>query len=248
VLPGGTYDNPLAIGGSPHPPTVTLPLTRLRQQSIQNLEASRQMTAPVTVVAEVDCTNLKAYRDRWREPFQASTGVPLTYLPFFAHATARALKAYPLLNAMLTPQGYVIPRQVNLGIATSVPGGVVIPTIWNAESKRIPELARDIYQRTQLARAGRLPDQEMSSSTFLITNTGRWGNYLFGTPVIKPPNVGSAGFEPIIKRPVVGPNDQIVARPMMYLSLSADHRAVDGAEMVGFLGKVKEVLENLDFT
>lgn len=247
VLPGGTHDNPLAIGIAASPPVVTLPLTRLRQGSIQNLALSTQLTTPVTVVAEVDCTNLMFLRDRAKPQFEAATGVPLTYLPFFARATVRALQAYPLLNAMLTPHGYVIPREIHLGVATSVPGGVLIPTIWNAERKQIPELASEIHAQTTKARSGTLTDPEMSSSTFLITNTGRFGQTLFGTPVIKPPNVGTLAFEAITKRPVVAANDQIVARPMMYLTLTADHRAVDGAEMVGFIGKVKESLENLTF-
>jgi 2-oxoglutarate dehydrogenase E2 component (dihydrolipoamide succinyltransferase) len=247
VVPGGTHDNPLAMGGPPIPPVVSLPLTRVRQQSIQNLDLSRQTIVPVTILTEVDCTNLKTFHDRWKAQFEATAGIPLTYTPFFALAAVKGLKAFPLLNAMLTPQGYVIPREIHLGVATSIPGGVLIPTVWNAESKRLPELARDIFVQTQRAKAGQLPSRDLSGSTFLMTNTGRWGNYLFGTPVIKPPNVGALAFETIAKRPVVTADDQVVARPMMYLSLSADHRAVDGAEMAGFVGKVKQVLENLDF-
>lgn len=247
VLPGGTADNPLAMGAAGGPPHVTLPLTPIRQVSVQNLDRSRQTTTPVTVVAEVDCSRLQAVHDQWKPAFERNTGMALTYLPFFAQATARALKAFPLLNSILTPQGYIIPRTVHLGVAISVPGAVLIPCIRNAESKRLVDLVRDCNLLTERARTGQLSQEEMTGSTFLISNTGRWGQTLFGTPVIKPPNVGSLAFESIVKRPVVAANDQIVARPMMYLTLTADHRAVDGAEMVGFLGTVKDVLERTDF-
>jgi 2-oxoglutarate dehydrogenase E2 component (dihydrolipoamide succinyltransferase) len=151
------------------------------------------------------------------------------------------------MNATLTPQGYVIPRYVNLGVAMQAPGVVVIPTIHNTERKDIPTLAYELHLLGQRARAGQIRPEEMIDSTFAITNTGRYGATLFGTPTIKPPNVGILAFESITKRPVVTEGDRIEVRPMMYLALTADHRAVDGAEMIGFLGKVKASLESLSF-
>lgn len=247
VLPGGTADNPLAIGVTPAPLAVTLPLNAIRHVTMRSLELSRQTTAPVSVVAEVDVSKLQALRDGAKGSFQATLGVPLTYMPFFARAATRALLAYPLMNATMTPAGFIIPRQVNLGIATQTAGGVMLPTIYNAERKSIAELAREIHVQTQKARLGMLTAPEMANQTFVITNTGRWGTTLFGTPVIKPPNVGILAFEAIKKRPVVVENDRVAVRPMMYIVLTADHRAVDGQEMIGFLGKVKESLENLQF-
>lgn len=247
VLPGGTSDNPLAIGVTPSPAALTLPLTAIRQVTMRNLEIARQSTAPVTVVAEVDVSRLQALRESAKQEFQRALGVPLTYLPFFVRAATRALQAFPLLNGVLTPTGFIIPRQINLGYAVQTAGGVVLPTIYNTERKSIAELAREIYIQSQKARLGALTAPEMANQTFVITNTGRWGQSLFGTPVIKPPNVGSLAFEAIVKRPVVVENDQVAVRPMMYIVLTADHRAVDGREMVGFLGKVKESLENLQF-
>lgn len=214
---------------------------------MRNLEIARQSTAPVTVVAEVDVSRLQALRESAKQDFQRALGVPLTYLPFFMRATTRALQAFPLLNGVLTPTGFIIPRQINLGIAVQTAGGVLLPTIYSTERKSIAELARELYIQTQKARLGTLTAPEMANQTFVITNTGRWGQSLFGTPVIKPPNVGSLAFEAIVKRPVVVENDQIAVRPMMYIALTADHRAVDGREMVGFLDKVKESLENLQF-
>ncbi|MEW8979452.1 MAG: 2-oxo acid dehydrogenase subunit E2 [Symbiobacterium sp.] len=245
ILPGGTPDNPLAMGGSPFPPFVTMPLSPLRRVSMLNLELAQRMTAPVTVVAEVDASGLIAVREALKPLAARYLGMPLTYLPFFAMATVRALKAYPIMNAAFGPQGFVIPRYINLGIATSVPGGVLLPTVAGAERKSFWELARDIYIQTQKARAGLATPQDLSGQTFVITNTGRWGGTLFGTPIIQPPNVGILAFEAIQKRPVVVENDQIAVRPMMYLALTADHRAVDGAEMIAFLNKVKESLEHV---
>lgn len=245
MMPGGTRDNPLNMGGSPNPPFVSLPLTPLRQVVAQNLDIATKTQAPVTVVAEVDATGITAVHDALKPVAEQRLGIPLTYLPFFASATIQALKAYPMMNSMLTPQGYVIPRQINLGVATSVPGAVLLPTVWNAERKGFWDLVRDLYIQTQRAKTGQATALDMAGQTFVITNTGRWGGTLFGTPIINPPNVGILAFEAIQKRPVVAENDQIVARPMMYLALTADHRAVDGAEMVGFLGKVKEVLEHV---
>lgn len=247
VLPGGTADNPLAIGVTPAPAALTLPLNAVRQVTMRNLEISRQTTAPVSVVAEVDVSRLQALRERAKQEFQQALGAPLTYLPFFMRATTRALQAFPVLNGVLTPTGFIIPRQINLGFAVQTAGGVVLPTIYNTERKSAAELAREIFILSQKARMGILTAPEMANQTFVITNTGRWGQSLFGTPVIKPPNVGSLAFEAIVKRPVVVENDQIAVRPMMYIVLTADHRAVDGREMVGFLGKVKESLENLQF-
>lgn len=233
------------MGLSPQPPQVVLPLSHYRQVSIHNLEASRQSTAPVTVVAEVDCSGLKAVYDTLKPQAAQHLGAPLTYLPFFARATVLALQAYPIMNSMLTPNGFVIPRQINLGIATSIPGAVLLPTLWNAERKPFWQLAREAHQLTQRAKAEQLSSLEMSGQTFVISNTGSLGGTLFGTPVIKPPNIGALAFEEIKKRPVVLENDQIVARPMMYIALTADHRAVDGAEMIGFLNVVKNSLEQV---
>ncbi|MGE5673353.1 MAG: 2-oxo acid dehydrogenase subunit E2 [Mycobacterium leprae] len=245
VLPGGTKENPLAIGVLPGPPFITTPLSHIRQVSIMNLEASRQSVVPVSIVAEVDASNLVAARAALKPQFERSFGIPLTYTPFFVRATTRALQAYPIMNSMLTPQGHIIPRQINIGVATQAPGGVLLPTIQNAESKGIGQVALELYRISQLAPTGQLGAWEMANQTFIITNTGRFGVTLFGTPVIKPPNVGILAFEAIKKQPVVLDDDRIVVRPMMYVVLTADHRAVDGVEMMGFIGKVKESLEKL---
>lgn len=245
VLPGGTRDNPLAMGRPGLPPTVTLPLTPLRLAAAMFLDQAHRTTAPVTVVSEVDMTNLKTLHD-WTKPlFTQSTGTPLTYTPFFAWATVQALQAYPLLNSTLADRYYVIPRYINLGVATHIPGSVVIVVLHNAEQKSVTELAQELHLKVQRARSGQLNPADLAGPTFVITNPGVWGQTLFGTPTIAPGNVGTMSFETIQKRPVVLADDRIAVRPMMHICLSADHRAVDGADMMGFIGSVKQSLETL---
>lgn len=244
--PGGTPDNPLAMG-MPGPPVVPIPINPVRMGTVQTMDLMRFSTAPITVIGEVDVSNLKALHDSIKPTFEAQTGIPLTYTPFFARAAVVALQAVPIMNSIFSPQGHIVSRTVNLGIATQVPGGVMVPIIARAESKTIPDLAREINGIAQRARNGQLSPMDASSASFVITNTGKFGHTLFGTPTIKPPNVGVLAFEAITKRAVALDNDQVVARPVMHLALTADHRAVDGAEMTAFVGKVKQVLETLAF-
>jgi pyruvate/2-oxoglutarate dehydrogenase complex dihydrolipoamide acyltransferase (E2) component len=123
----------------------------------------------------------------------------------------------------------------------------MVPIIAAAENKSIPDLAREINGIAQRARNGQLSPMDSAVASFVITNTGKFGQTLFGTPTIKPPNVGILAFEAIMKRPVALDNDEVVARPVMHVALTADHRAVDGSDMTDFVGKVKHVLENLAF-
>jgi 2-oxoisovalerate dehydrogenase E2 component (dihydrolipoyl transacylase) len=246
-LHGGTPDNPMAMGIPGGPPVVTLPLHPIRMGTVAGMDAMRHMTAPVTVVAEVDASNLKALHDWIKPHFESQTGIPLTYTSFFARATILGLQAVPIMNSIMSPAGHHISRTINLGIATQVPGGVVIPTIFSAETKNIPEMAKELRQIAQRAKAGKMMPMESNAATFCITNTGKYGATLFGTPTIKSPNVGVLAFEAIKKRPVVLENDEVVARPVMHLALTADHRAVDGQDMTQFITKVKEALENLTF-
>ncbi len=231
----------------PSPPVISLPFNQFRQITIQNLERSRQSAVPVSIFAELDASNLIAARERLKPLAESLLGLKLTYLPFFARATVKALLKYPVMNSVLSPTGHVIPRQIHLGIATSVPGAVLIPTIFGAERMNFWELARAIDLQTSRAKAGQLSPAEMAMQTCVISNTGSMGGEsLFGTPVLLPTNTSSLAFETIRKRPVVLANDQIGIRPMMYLSLTADHRAVDGSDMVPFIGRIKEILERVD--
>lgn len=238
--------NPLAIGLAGGPPAVIAPVPPMRMAAIQTLELMRQTTAPATVVAEVDMSNLEQLYRLTKPSFEQQTGTPLTYMAFFARATVKALQAHPSLNGILAPGMQVIPRQIHLAIATQAPGVILLPTIHNAERLSIPTLAREIHQVGLRGRAGLISPLDMDS-TFVITNTGKYGKSLFGTPTIKPPNTGILAFEAITRRPVVVADDRIEVRPMMYIALTADQRAVGRDEMDGFLNTLKEVLERLAF-
>lgn len=226
-------------------PFVVTPVSPVRQSAARVLDMGRHTTAPVTVVAEADCTNLKRLYDQ-AKPYWESQGVPLNLSAFFARATVKALQAHPIMNSLFTPGGYVTPRYVNLGIATQTPGVVLIPTIKNAETKSVVDLSREIDSIGERARLGQLITG-MDDATFVMTNTGRYGTTLFGTPTIKPPNVGILAFEAIQKRPVATADDRVEVRPMIYLALTADHRAVDGADMAAFMGTVKRCIESASF-
>lgn len=245
VLPGGTWDNPLAFGRPGLPTVVNVPTSPMRPGAAAAMEYARKNTVPVSTVAEVDMSRLMELHPRNKQAV-APMGIPLTYSAYFARATVKGLQAHPLMNAAMTGHNYLIPRYVHLGVATQTPGCVLIPIIQNAESKGTLDLAREIYLNTERALRGELTGEEMSGYTFVITNPGRWGRTLFGTPIIAPGNAGILSFETIQKRPVVDEDDEIVARPMMYVVLTADHRIVDGQEMIGFLGEVKRVLEQAD--
>lgn len=226
-------------------PFVVTPVSPMRQSAAMVLDLMRHTTAPVTVVAEADCTNLKQLYDQ-AKPYWESQGVPLSLSAFFARATVKALQAHPIMNSRFTPRGYVIPQQINLGIATQTPGVVLIPTITNAQTKSVVDLSREIESISERARLGQLLPG-IDDATFVMTNTGRYGSTLFGTPTIKPPNVGILAFESIQKRPVATPDDRVEVRPMMYLALTGDHRAVDGADMAAFIGTVKRCIETASF-
>lgn len=244
AIPEGSPDNPLAIGQPGGPASVLLPLSLLRRATAQHMREQLGSVAPVTVFSEVDTTAAAAYRVQHRAAVQEAAGVPLTYMPLFVQATVAALKAVPLFNSRLTEEGHLIERTIHLGMATAVFGGVQMPIIRHAETKALAELAAEVHRLAEAARCGQLTADDQSGHTFCITNQGRWGQTLFGTPTIKAPNVGILAFETIRPRPVVVAG-QIAVRPMMYLSLTFDHRALDGSDAAQFMGVVKAYLEGL---
>lgn len=243
-VPAGSPDNPLAIGEPGGPPSVLLPFTELRRTTAEHMREQLGNVAPVTVFAEVDTTAVTACRARLRPEVEAVVRVPLTYMPFFIQATVAALKAVPVLNARLTEEGHLIERAIHLGMATSVYGGVLMPVLRHAEAKSTAELAAEVHRLADAARWGQLRTDDQHGHTFCITNQGRWGQTLFGTPIIKAPNVGVLAFETIRPRPAVV-DGQVAVRPMMYISLTFDHRALDGSEAAQFISVIREYLEGL---
>ncbi|OGW44603.1 MAG: hypothetical protein A2132_01490 [Nitrospirae bacterium RBG_16_43_11] len=218
-----------------------IPLTPVRRITAERMLQSIKSAPHVTTTFEVDMTAIAKYREANKDSIQKIQGVHLTYLPFIIMATASALRENPLLNSSWSDTGIVIRKYINIGIAVSVKDGLIVPVIRNTDSMNLIELAKESQSLAQRARDKELRPDDVQNSTFTITNYGISGS-LFGTPIIMPPHAGILGIGAINKRPVVI-NDAIAIRQMTYISLSFDHRIIDGAQADKFLSKIKDILE-----
>jgi len=199
-------------------------------------------TAPhVTTVTEVDMSYVVAYREARKEQFQHREGINLTYTAFFVQAAVTALKAYPIVNSTWGEDKIILKKRINIGIAVALEDGLIVPVIKDADEKSLLRLAREVNDLSQRAREKRLIPDDVQEGTFTITNPGIFGS-LFGTPIIPQPQAAVLGVGAITRR-VVAIDDAIAIRPMVYLSLTFDHRILDGAIADQFLAKVKEHLE-----
>jgi pyruvate dehydrogenase E2 component (dihydrolipoamide acetyltransferase) len=220
-----------------------VPLRGIRRTIAQGLWQSHLYTVRTLNVDEADLTELVALRERLKGEAEAQ-GVKLTYLPFIVKAVVRALKKYPMLNTSLDEErGEVVyKRYYHIGIAVATERGLIVPVVRDADRKSLLELAREIALLSQKAREGRLAPEEVSGSTFTITNIGSVGATL-SFPIINVPEAAILGVHSIRKRPWVMPDGSIQARDIMFLSLSFDHRLVDGAEAAMFTREVIRLLE-----
>jgi len=218
-----------------------IPLTPIRRIIAERMVQSIKAAPHVTTTFEVDMTVIAKYREMNKDTMQKSQGVHLTYLPFIIMATASALRENPVLNSSWSDSGIIIKKYINIGIAVSLEDGLIVPVIRKADSMNLIELARESQLLAQKARDKRLKPEDVHDSTFTITNYGIAGS-LFGTPIIMPPHAAILGIGAINKRPVII-NDAIAIRQMAYLSLSFDHRIIDGAQADRFLSKIKNTLE-----
>jgi len=218
-----------------------IPLTPIRRIIAERMVQSIKSAPHVTTTFEVDMTVIAKYREMNKDTMQKSQGVHLTYLPFIIMATASALRENPVLNSSWSDSGIIIKKYINIGIAVSLEDGLIVPVIRKADSMNLIELARESQLLAQKARDKRLKPEDVHDSTFTITNYGIAGS-LFGTPIIMPPHAAILGIGAINKRPVII-NDAIAIRQMAYLSLSFDHRIIDGAQADRFLSKIKNTLE-----
>ena len=217
-----------------------IPVSPKRKITADRMVQSKRMAAHVTTVFEVDMTKVVRYRELNKDAMKRE-GIHLTYLPFITLAAARALKEHPLLNASWTDEGIMQKNYINIGIAVSLEDGLIVPVIKDADKKDLLQLSKDIQDIAARARNKKLNLEDVQGGTFTITNYGLNGS-LFGTPVILLPQVAILGVGAVVKRPVVI-DDAIAIRSMMYLSLSFDHRVMDGANADAFLHKVKDILE-----
>ncbi len=222
------------------------PLSAVRQQIAEHMMQSKQSTAAVSAIVEVDFKAVDRLRSKYKEDFKKSEGFSLTYLPYVARALIQALKKWPMFNSELVDNEVLIKPNINLGIAVSIKEGLIVPVIKRAEQLNILGLARAINDVATRARSGKLGVDEVHEGTFTITNNGSFGS-LIQTPIIVPDQVAILSLEAITKR-VVAVDDVIAIRKRAYLPLTYDHRVVDGAEASQFLVDLKNVIENADFS
>jgi 2-oxoglutarate dehydrogenase E2 component (dihydrolipoamide succinyltransferase) len=218
------------------------PMSTMRQRIAEHMVASKRVSAHVYSVDEIDMTKVAALRAKSKDEFEKRYETKLTFMPFFVKAAVAGLRAFPTLNASLDGTNVVLHKEINIGIAVALDWGLLVPVIKNSDEKNILGIQRTMNDLAERARSKKLKPEEVQESTFSITNPGVFGG-LFGLPVISQPNVGILGLGAIEKRPVVI-NDSIAIRSMCYVTLSYDHRVVDGAIAHQFLHKVKETLEN----
>jgi 2-oxoglutarate dehydrogenase E2 component (dihydrolipoamide succinyltransferase) len=218
------------------------PLSTMRMKIAEHMVASKHVSPHVYSVDEIDMTKIAALRAKSKDEFEKNYGTKLTFMPFFVKAAVAGLRAFPALNSSLDGTSVVRHKEINIGIAVALDWGLLVPVIKNADEKNILGIQRTMNDLAERARTKKLKPEEVQEGTFSITNPGVFGG-LFGMPVISQPNVGILGLGAIEKRPVVI-NDSIAIRSMCYVTLSYDHRVVDGAIAHQFLHRVKETLEN----
>ena len=218
------------------------PMSTMRQRIAEHMVASKRVSAHVYSVDEIDMTKIAVLRAKSKDEFEKRYETKLTFMPFFVKAAVAGLRAFPTLNASLDGTNVVLHKDINIGIAVALDWGLIVPVVKNADEKNLLGIQRTMNDLAERARSKKLKPEEVQEGTFSITNPGVFGG-LFGLPVISQPNVGILGLGAIEKRPVVV-DDAIAIRSMCYVTLSYDHRVVDGAIAHQFLHKVKETLEN----
>ena len=208
-----------------------LPFTQMRRTIADRMVKSGQTSAHVTTFFEADFSGIAKFRE----------GRSLTYLPFVIRAVTRAIREVPVVNSSWGEQGIVVKKDIHIGIATALDDGLLVPVVRHADRKGLTQLAKEVGDLAERARSKKLNPEEVQGGTFTITNHGGFGS-LFSTPIIHQPQIAILGVGAIQKRAVVL-NDVIVIRPMGYLSLSFDHRVIDGATADQFMAKMKGLLE-----
>ena len=243
---------------APPPPAITFapgerfrvePMSVMRKKIADHMIASKRTSAHVSTVFEVDFTEIDRLRRRNKESY-AERGAKLTFLPFVVHAVMRGLRQFPVLNASIDGDNVVYHNEVNIGIAVALDWGLIVPVLRNADEKNILGLARAINDLGERARTKKLNPAEVQGGTFTITNPGIYGG-LYGLPIINQPQVAILGVGGVKKRPVVietDDGDAIAIRSMCHLSLTFDHRLIDGAVADQFMAEVSKTIEGGQFS
>ena len=227
---------------------VRVRMTRLRRRIAERLKAAQNTAAMLTTFNEIDMSRTIALREQWRDVFERKHGVRLGFMSIFVKASIAALKEIPGVNAEIDGDELVYKNHYDIGVAVGTEHGLVVPVLRDADAMSFADIEKEIANLGRKARDGKLSIDELSGGTFTISNGGIYGS-LLSTPILNPPQSGILGMHKIERRPVVinGPDrrdEKIEIRPMMYVALSYDHRIVDGREAVGFLVRVKELVED----
>ncbi|WP_316817817.1 2-oxoglutarate dehydrogenase complex dihydrolipoyllysine-residue succinyltransferase [Pedobacter nyackensis] len=217
-------------------------MSPLRKTVAKRLVAVKNETAMLTTFNEVNMKPIMDLRGKYKDQFKEKFGVGLGFMSFFTKAVCEALKDFPSVNARIDGESVVFNDFVDVSIAVSAPKGLVVPIIRNAESMSLAQIEKTVIELATKARDSKLTIEEMTGGTFTITNGGVFGS-MMSTPIINAPQSAILGMHNIIERPIAE-KGEVVVRPMMYLALSYDHRIIDGRESVGFLVRVKQLLED----
>mgnify|MGYP000612982241 CR=1 FL=1 len=224
-------------------------MDRMRKLIADHMVKSKQTSPHVTSFTEADVTNLVLWREKVKKDFEKREGTKITYTPLFIEAIVRCIKKFPLINSSLDGGNIILKKDINIGMATALPSGnLIVPVIRNADQYNMVGLAKQVNQLADAARQGKLRPDDTQNGTFTLTNVGTFGS-LMGTPIINQPQVAILAVGAIKKRPVVvetPAGDSIAIRHMMYLSMSYDHRIVDGSLGATFLTAVAKELESFD--
>jgi 2-oxoglutarate dehydrogenase E2 component (dihydrolipoamide succinyltransferase) len=224
-------------------------MDRMRQMIADHMVYSKHTSPHVTAYVEADLTNMVNWREENKEAFQKKYGEKMTFTPLFVEAVAKAIKDFPNVNASVDGKTIIVKEEINIGMATALPSGnLIVPVIKNADQKSLSELASSVNDLVDKANTNKLSGDDIKGGTFTVSNVGTFGS-IMGTPIINQPEVAILAFGIIKKRPEVietEKGDEIAIRSMMYLSLSFDHRVVDGFLGGSFLRRVADYLEQFD--
>ncbi|HET9598872.1 MAG TPA: 2-oxoglutarate dehydrogenase complex dihydrolipoyllysine-residue succinyltransferase [Anaeromyxobacteraceae bacterium] len=244
--PAAPIQAPGGNGAAPRPPgdrERLVPMSPLRRTVARRLLEAQQNAAILTTFNEIDMSRVLALREKHGDTFLKAHGVKLGFTSFFVKASVEALRAWPAVNAEVRGQDIVYKDHYDVGVAVGGGKGLVVPVLRDCDRLSFAEIEKTTAELAKRARENRITMQDLEGGTFTISNGGIYGS-LLSTPILNPPQSGILGLHKIEKRPVAGPNDAVVVRPMMYVALSYDHRLIDGREAVSFLVRVKECIED----
>ena len=249
---GSIHAGELDVSHSPNGDVEVVKMDRMRKMIAEHMVRSKQTSAHVTTFAEVDVTDMVKWRNANKNAFQQKTGVKLTFTPLFVEAIIKAMLEFPLINSSIDGDNILLKKDINFGLAVALgsggDGGLIVPVIKKAQQMNLVGLAESVNEVALKARSKKLRPDDLVGGTITLTNYGSVGN-LMGTPIINQPQVAIIGTGAIVKRPVVletEDGDVIAIRQMMFLSMSYDHRIIDGAHGGAFINRVKEILEDFD--